>query len=91
MINIHEYTRQHLVEQVMARHGCASPDPVTYRRVLNRMGLPALRRALIEPPDFPALSLTENAGVIASADKGHAPDSSRGVFSKTKTLESVLP
>ena len=90
MIDIHEYTRQHMVEQVMARHGQGSPDPVTYRRVLNRMGLPALRRALIEPPDFPAVSLTENAGVIASADKGESPTPRGDIFSKARTLQSVL-
>lgn len=38
-----EYTRQHLVEQIMALAGRASKDPVRYRRVLNSYNLSTLQ------------------------------------------------
>lgn len=85
-LNIHSYAKAHLVEQVMAMHGRASSDPKLYRRILERMDSAALRRALTES-DFPAPSLTENAGVIASTDTGHAPGSAR----ETLILQSTLP
>jgi len=88
VITIDEYTRQHMIEQVMARHGCGSPDPVTYRRILNGMGLSALRRALIEPPDFPAIEETTDDSHNAKRASGTP---SRGVFSNSTTVQSVLP
>jgi len=102
-LNIHSYAHTWLVEQVMAVHGRGSSDPVTYRRVLERMDSPALMRALEESDfprsdfraprsnDFPALSLTENAGVIASADTGHAPGSARETFSSAEERPQVMP
>jgi hypothetical protein len=75
--SLSHYAKTHLVEMVMAMHGRGSSDPKRYRRVLELMDLPALRCALDEPFDFPAPSLTENAGVIASTDTGRAPGSAR--------------
>lgn len=84
--NIHSHAHAMLVEQVMALHGRGSSDPKTYRRILERMNSPALLRALNES-DFPALSLTENAGVIARTDKGTVPGSAREIL----ILQSTLP
>lgn len=84
--NIYAHAHAMMVEQVMAVYGRGSSDPVRYRKVLSRMSCAALQRALDET-DFPVPSLTENAGVIASTDTGHAPDSVR----ETLTLQSTLP
>ena len=59
-LHIRSHAHATLVEQVMAMHGRGSSNPKEYRRILNRMDLPALRRA-IEESDFPELEDTANA------------------------------
>ena len=102
-LHIHSYAKQHLVEQIMALIGRSSSDPASYRRTLELFEIETLRRTLTEigmqgstnpgsplPDflfDFPAPSLTENAGVIASADIGTVPGSARECL----TLQSTLP
>lgn len=83
--NILAYAQAGLIEQVMALHGRGSSDPKRYRRLLESMDIPALQRALDVPPDFPATSLTENAGVIARADTGTPPGSALDVNSQPET------
>jgi hypothetical protein len=53
-LNIFDYSKAHLVEMVMALHGRGSSDPKLYRRILERMDAPALRRALSDS-DYPNL------------------------------------
>lgn len=88
--NIECHTRLMLVEQIMALHGRlhgrGSKNPKRYRELLESFELSTLRRTL-EESNFPALSLTETAGVIASADISTVPGSARDVL----TLQSILP
>jgi len=83
-IHIRSHARAMMIEQIMALIGRASSDPKQYRRTLESFEDSTLRRTLEQitlgdcaNENFPALGLTENAGEIASTDKGHAPDSSR--------------
>jgi hypothetical protein len=76
------YARRWMIEQIMTLIGRSSPNPKRYRELLESFETATLRRTLEqlhESPsfNFPATSLTENAGVIASADTGTVPGSSR--------------
>lgn len=104
-LHILSHAHSMLVEQVMAVHGRGSSDPKTYRRILERMDFPALRRSLAES-DFSVLEMEvpmNTAGESPAQFPVPSLTETAGVIASTDTghapgsaresltLQSVLP
>lgn len=90
--SIANHARTMMVEQIMTLIGRSSSNPKRYREILEGFDSTTLQRSLealtlgeIVAGDFPDPSLTENAGVIASTDTGHAPGSARDALQRVTT------